>query len=73
MEVLRTTLIPIMGQEEVEILLKVIEEVEEVITLLIPTTEQEEVEIPLKVIEEVEEVRTLLRTIEELTLKSYPW
>ena len=44
----------------------------ELVTLLIPIVEQEEVEIPLKVIEEVEEVRTLLRTIEELTLKTYP-
>ena len=43
----------------------------ELVTLRIPIVEQE-VEIPLKVIEEVEEVRTLLRTIEELTLKSYP-
>ena len=50
----------------------VIGELMELVTLRIPIVEQEEVEIPLKVIEEVEEVRTLLRTIEELTLKTYP-
>ena len=62
----------IMEQEEVEIPLKVIEEVEEMRTILIPIVEQEEVEILLKVMKEVEEGRTLLRTMEELTLKTFP-
>ena len=46
-----TLLIPIVEQEEVEIPLKVVEEVEEVRTLLILIMEQEEVEIPLRAIE----------------------
>ena len=54
-----TLLIPIVEQEEVEIPLKVIEEVEELRTLLRVIGEW-------KVIEEREEVIILLRTIEEL-------